>query len=223
MPDGKVNQARYRRAIRAVDQFGRNWTYPIEKSTGGACGNVVPIGGWSDPLATPQKYLNTKGQMGSLRVDFQKWIDDLTKAQKEWKNNLLSIGRLLYKKASGPTEVAEWPTDEYLLSQAGPKPGEALLHCTKRVGEEIVRLVAVAEDGEPLETPVEVLQRAMSGDIELLGGEASGAKAPEEEAPEPADVSWPKFRQTLKKDGKTEEEISALWTAHKASKEKVEA
>jgi len=223
MPEGKVDQAAYRSAVKAVDQFGRNWAYSIEKATGGACSAIVPIGGWSDPLATPQKYLNAKGQLGKVKVEFTRWIDDLKRADREWMENLYDTGRQLYKRASGPEEIRDWPKDPYILREAGPKPGEALLHCTKRVGEEIVRLVKLREDGEPLETPIEILQRAMAGDLDLLGGSASGAKEPEAPTPEPTDVSWPKFRAEMIRQGKTEEETSVAWAVHKASKELVEA
>jgi len=224
MPDGKVDQQAYRTTVKAVDQFGRNWAYRIEKSTGGACSTIAPYGGWSDPLATPQKYLNTKGQLGKVKVELQQWVDDLKRADREWMENLYDIGRQLYQKATGPKEIKEWPQDHYLLRHAGEKPGEALLQCRKQVAKgEFVRLVKLDDDGEPLETPIEILQRAMSGDIELLGGEMSGAIPPEEDTPEPTDVSWPKFRAEAIRNGKTEEQASAAWAVHKASKELVEA
>ena len=223
MPD-KVDQASYREFVSAKDQFGRGWAYSIEKSTGGACSAIVPCGGWSDPLATPQKYLIAKARTGEVTVDFKRWVTDLKKADKEWMESLYSNGRLLYKKASGPKEIAEWPKDDYLVGQTGPKPGNALLHLVRREKIDgvrtITRLNRLGADGESLETPIEVLQRAIAGDIDLLGGEVSGATMP---VAGPTEVSWPKFKAEMSRQGKTDEEASVAWAVHKASKEKVEA
>jgi len=220
MPEGKVDQAAYRDFVRAKDQFGRGWAYSIEKMTGGACGAIVPYGGWSDPLATPQKYLNATARTGEVTVELERWVTDLKKANIEWKESLHSNGRLLYKKASGPKEIAEWETDEYLIGQTGPKPGEALLHLVRREnvnGEPVVtRLNILDDDGGSLETPVEVLQRAISGDIDLLGGEVSGATAP---VAEPTSVTWPKFKAEMNRQGKTDDEASVAWAVHKATME----
>jgi hypothetical protein len=220
MPDGKVNQAAYRDSVRAKDQFGRNWAYPIEKMTGSPCGAIVPVGGWSDPLATPQKYLTAKARTGEVVVEFKKWVADLKKADKEWIETLRSNGRQLYTKVGGPNEVKEWEDDPYLIGQTGPKPGEALLHITRREkvdGEWVVtRLNKLGEDGGCLETPAEVVERAMSGDIDLLGGVASGAEAP---VAEPTSVTWPKFKAEMNRQGKTDEEASVAWAVHKATME----
>ena len=200
-----ADQATYRRQQTVADQFGRKWTFPVENKTGHACGPVVPIG-WSDPLATPQKYIDTTSTLGHAKIKFEQWIKDLTDGEKEWEHRLFEIGRELYKKVT-PDEVKKFYTDPYLLGLAGPRPG-AHLH----------KLVKTDVDGEPLETPVDLLRRAMNGEVTLLlNNEAIEAGVMI--AGEPTEISWPEFLAEARKQGKTPEQASAAWQLLKAEKQ----
>ena len=201
MPDKKLDQAKYRRGTVGHDQFNRAWAQNIEISTGDPCGgNGIPFG-WVDPLDTPNVYIsvprdgNKLPMMGHVYVDFDRWIKDMESSYRDWKAFLFQIGQKLFKKTT-PAEVAEWEKDEYLLNEAGPKPGS--------------RLDQFCKDGE---TPVDVLKRARDGDAELLGIDEYV----------PHKMKYQEFVAQARRQGKTMKEVGAGWAIYKKDLEQVGA
>src|SRR6266404_5507258 len=63
-------QPDYRRNMVNTDRFGRKWLVTIELKTGDPTGLITPTS-WTDPLGTPQKYLQVpRDDPRSVRILF---------------------------------------------------------------------------------------------------------------------------------------------------------
>ncbi len=93
-----ANQMNQRRYARLEDQFGRWWGAQIEKSTGDPCAEVSPVGGWNDPLNTPNIYLRPPKHddgttiSGRIEVDFDRWMDSIRGSEDDW-NQSIQVGK----------------------------------------------------------------------------------------------------------------------------------
>ena len=191
--DYSADQAKQRRDVRLEDQFGRWWGTAIEKSTGDPCCEISPVGGWSDPLNTPNIYLRVPRHedgstiAGKIEIQFDRWITSIRSSTEDWLNTIDEAGRVSYKVTT-PEERALWPQDEYLKKIAGP---------------------------EPLPT-VETLMRARDGDRQLLGL----TKDVKTGTTHPADMTYMEFVVENREDefGKFRNmvTIGKLWQEHKA-------
>jgi hypothetical protein len=204
--DAQVDQSKYRRTQIARDQFGRPWAQIIEIATGDPCtGNGLPYE-WNDKLRTPNQFIRVPRDSGRrpipgrCHISFEEWIPQLEQDLKDWRRYLMQVGKFRYKKTT-PQEIKEWETDDYLLEDAGPKPGG---HLEQFLTEE-------ERDDQSIST-VLVLERAQAGDEFLLSlNEIEGLEAPTE-------ITWPMFMAEGKKAGKSLEELSVLWAIQKAEK-----
>lgn len=94
----KVESQRDQRVqITAEDQFGRVWSYAMEKETMDPTGQVSP-GNWTDPMNTPaEKYMMVppgkfgQKQLGTMSLDWRRWAADQDLALTDWKNGLFRI------------------------------------------------------------------------------------------------------------------------------------
>jgi len=209
MPEGTVDQARYRRNAIKHDQFGRAWATVIEIATGDPI-TVVPYGGWSDPLATPPTRLRVPRDAtgrpieGRIHVDFDGWIAEIKESYSDWRKFLYAVGKKIYKKAT-QDEVANWINDPNLLEEAGPKPGAYL--CTAAVD-----LIGADEDVDP----VDILKYAKAGEFPALLGLAEVSL----EKPT-TNMRWPQFRSWCASRGMGSDETSAAWAVYKTQGEEM--
>lgn len=203
--DKELNQAKYRRVQIARDQFGRPWAQIIEVETGDPCaGNGLPDG-WVDRIRTPNSMIRVPRDRsrrpipGRCHIDFDRWIVQLKSDLEDWRRYLYQVGKYRYKKTS-PEEVRKWETDDYLLEDAGPKPGH---HLDKFLTD---------SERESGITVVKVLERARDGDSFLLGLDLIPGLEP------PTEITWPVFMSRCTEQGKTREEASVLWAIQKAER-----
>ena len=122
-----ANQMNQRRYARLEDQFGRWWGAQIEKSTGDPCAEVSPVGGWNDPLNTPQRYLRPPQHedgttiSGKIEVDFDRWMDSIRGSEDDWNQTIQVAGKETYKITT-VAERRQWAEDPVLKAIAGPRP-----------------------------------------------------------------------------------------------------
>jgi hypothetical protein len=92
----RKSQQDYRRAAVLRDQHGRKWGTQVESETMEPCVAMTPFG-WSAPMAAlvpPQKYLGTNGtEFGVIAIDYDRWIIDLSDAEREYRDHLLQTAR----------------------------------------------------------------------------------------------------------------------------------
>jgi hypothetical protein len=146
MPKSQYDQ---RRDIVATDELGRPWLVATELKTGDPTGHIYPCRGeaewkgFSDEEIPPQQYLrvpkNKWGQTQSdrLEIDFDRWRDDVSKANDAWRRLFHQIGQKVYKNAFNP-EMHK--TDEYLLDLTGPKPSPSVEAIDKMIAARKAKL-----------------------------------------------------------------------------------
>lgn len=121
----RKSQQDYRRAAVLRDQHGRKWGTQIESETMEPCVAMTPFG-WSAPLAAlvpPQKYLLTSGtEFGVITVDYDRWIIDLSDAEREYRDHLLQTARQHFG-AAAMRAIDE--RDPKLKQLAGPPPSSS--------------------------------------------------------------------------------------------------
>jgi hypothetical protein len=111
-------QPDYRRNMVNTDRFGRKWLVTIELKTGDPTGLITPTN-WTDPLGTPQKYLQVpRDEPRTLRIQFTRWIEDLKRDHRDWTQQLHRIGQMLYDTQYDESK----PPTRRMLELIGPKP-----------------------------------------------------------------------------------------------------
>jgi hypothetical protein len=111
-------QPDYRRNMVNKDRFGRRWFVVIEIKTGDPCSAILPAG-WDDPLNTPQKYLQVpREDPRTVRVLYVRWIEDLRREHRDWKQQLDRVGQNLYGEQYKETE----PPTRRMLELVGARP-----------------------------------------------------------------------------------------------------
>ena len=185
----QMNQRRY---ARLQDQFGRWWGAQIEKSTGDPCSEVSPVGGWNDPLNTPNIYLRPPKHddgtsiSGRIEVDFDRWMDSIRGSEDDWNQSIQVAGKETYKITT-VEERRLWAEDPVLKAIAGPRPLPTL----------------------------ETLTQAKNGDRGLLGMRID----PETKSVIPADMTYKEFMVENRRDefgkARTMVEIGNLWERQK--------
>ena len=118
----RKSQQDYRRAAVLRDQHGRKWGTQIESETMEPCVAMTPVD-WSAPMAAlvpPQKYLRTNGtEFGVIEIDYDRWIIDLSDAEREYRDHLLQTARQHFG-AAAMRAIEE--RDPKLKQLAGPPP-----------------------------------------------------------------------------------------------------
>ena len=118
----RKSQQDYRRAAVLRDQHGRRWGTQVESETMEPCVAMTPFG-WSAPLPAmvpPQKYLITSGtEFGVIVIDYDRWIIDLSDAEREYRDHLLQTARQHFG-AAAMRAIDE--RDPKLKQLAGPPP-----------------------------------------------------------------------------------------------------
>jgi|SRR6267378_400356 len=90
-----------RRNYNVKDQWGRLWLVSIEKETGHPTGAIEAC--FTDPLATPQQYLEIDEEMPRLlNIRYDRWIADQNAAVRDWEARRDDIGRALYGERYNP-------------------------------------------------------------------------------------------------------------------------
>ena len=123
-------QAKMRRNVNPVDQFGRKWLTAYEVANGESTGGwMITWGALGDPLRTPGKYIDfTRDESGqtepkSCRVDFDRWIADVEQDERNWYYQLNQNAMHHYKRGSlTPEDAAKLDQDQFLMDLTGPKP-----------------------------------------------------------------------------------------------------
>lgn len=108
------------------DQHGRLWFANMDIQTGETVGRYEPAGPerkdgnraapWSAPWMPPQQYLLRKGNYKIL-IDYDTWIADQDRANREYRDALIRTGIKLHGQAFDP----ETPTVA-VLHEVGPAP-----------------------------------------------------------------------------------------------------
>lgn len=119
-------QADQRRDRVVRDQFNRKWLVAIEIATGEATGAITKVGGWKDPLKTPQHFLRlAKDQDGfstfSLEIQFTDWLAQQRDAETKWYDSLPEIALRIYKRLDR-NEGGLLEYDPLISREAGRKP-----------------------------------------------------------------------------------------------------
>lgn len=232
MPE--MNQAHWRRDRNIRDNFGRLWLVIFDSKPDGG-GSNMPTGqilaaGWSDPLATPQQYIQIPlGEFGEpdrnkIVVRYDLWITKQREAELEWKKALYQKGQQHYKSAFNPHTAEE---DDFLMSVqgVGPRPWP--------VSEAIVR--ALKGDKAMLGlAPLTKADRKLLGKetVEDLGLAAEPAYAEpnprlpdtpgafesdEKDDVEAVRLTYPEFVKQMKMQGITEpKEVAGHWHVFKS-------
>lgn len=110
--------------IDAVDQHGRPWGYEAERKTMHPTCQMFQCG-WTDPLNTPQKYIEVpvgKGgrpKYGELRINWDQWIADQREATRQRINTAYQLATDFYGNAVGQMDFMK---DPKVLREAGPPP-----------------------------------------------------------------------------------------------------
>lgn len=188
-----ADQMKQRRYARLEDQFGRWWGAQIEKSTGDPCSEVSPVGGWNDPLNTPNIYLRSPKHedgttiSGRIEVDFDRWMDSIRGSEEDWNQSIQVAGKETYKITT-VEERKLWAEDPVLKAIAGPRPLPTL----------------------------ETLMKARDGDRQLLGLD----RDVKTQTVHAADMSYTEFVTENRRDefdrARPMAEIGKLWKEHKA-------
>jgi hypothetical protein len=111
-------QPDYRRSMTNKDRFGRRWLVVIELKTGDPCVPPLPAG-WNDPLNTPPKYVMVpRDDPRTVRLLFQRWIEDLRREHRDYQAALHRAGNALYGEAYKESE----PPTRRMLEITGPRP-----------------------------------------------------------------------------------------------------
>jgi len=108
------------------DQHGRLWFANFDIQTGETVGRYEPAGPekrdgtraapWSAPWYPPQQYVLRKGNY-KIVIDYDAWIADQDRANREYRENLIRTGIRLHGQAFDP----EKPTLA-VLHEVGPAP-----------------------------------------------------------------------------------------------------
>jgi len=115
-----------RRSLNPRDQFGRLWATNIEIQTGDPTGGIFPAG-WTDPLATPTKFVGMvrtpEGQtdLGRVEIQFERWIQERHQDEEQWWEQLHHNAQTMYKRLDADM-VKNLDKDKFLLDLTGPKP-----------------------------------------------------------------------------------------------------
>jgi len=217
------------------DQFGRLWTYRVELSTLQLTGDIHSSG-WerSDPLGTPTKYFRLpdgyagRPDFSRIVVDFDRWIQDQTRALVDWVNWLWSVGQQLNPGAKSIYDIEK---DPRCLAHAGDKPWPSveILELAKAGSPELLGMKPMSAETEKLMCRISVstvLQESLarfSPDQQAQLQTLRDAVPAKEVGGEPATSyvdpatldTWPKFLAHHRASGKTIQEVSALWRGQK--------
>lgn len=135
------SQRDQRTQITAEDQFGRVWSYMMERETMDPCGQISP-GNWTDPLNTPaEKYMMVppgkfgQKQLGILSLDWRRWAKDQDAGLEVWRTGLYRIWKEV--KTGLPYTLAAAENDPDILFHAGAGPwpsGAAIRYAFSKFG-----------------------------------------------------------------------------------------
>jgi hypothetical protein len=209
-------QAQQRRDLILADQFNRKWLVCVEIGTGDPTGAITRVGGWLDPLQTPQQFLTvphddvTMGQWKVL-VDFPAWIEQQEHGEVEWYVELRKQEREAYKRLD-PSEVANAENDAYLRERTGPKPwpSSAVLKSAVSGDRQFLGFEPLDNDHRiALGMPIQEAQ-------EIAASAKAKVETPEAGIPAPPDnyqdfVSWAFRYQGVKDYGKA----AQMWREHR--------
>lgn len=115
-----------RRSLVLVDQFNRRWFVTVEIATGDPTGSITKVGGWKDPLKTPQQYVTVPHGdtlMGQWRVmiDFPNWIDQQEREETEWALRARRAYMAIYRKLDAD-DLPHLENDVMVRDAVGRKP-----------------------------------------------------------------------------------------------------
>jgi hypothetical protein len=96
----------------------------LDLTTGRPTGGII-ASGWTDPLRTPQRYIEVPQDeydqpiWGKCVINIAKWMTAIRNANTEWTKRLYEVGAFQYKNKFDPRSAH---MDGFLLDLAGPKP-----------------------------------------------------------------------------------------------------
>lgn len=100
-----LDQAARRENAILTDDYGREWDTTVDVISRGTCAPINPLS-FHDPLNTPQKYLRADTNRRRLHIDFDRWIDDLENAHRDYEQKLFDDAMMLFGEG-GPKAYEE--------------------------------------------------------------------------------------------------------------------
>jgi hypothetical protein len=143
-----------------TDQWKREYHAEVETITQHPCSPYVPVG-WQAPLDTPQNYFTylrgrrTRGASREdydLRIEYDKWIADWTKAGQAWDEEARKI---TIKLKGGDWNIREKGFPEEVLLSVGPRPGA------------MIDAVKAAKQGHPYVLGLRPFDPSKTKDVQL--------------------------------------------------------
>ena len=126
MPGQPITQQDQRDEYDLDDQFGRTWHVTVEKITGDSTGATNRVGGWDDPLRTPQQFIRMRkgarrNAVLSVEIAMQEWIEQQQREEEIWVRRMQEVAIGLYKKFN-PEDVPHLENDAMVRAATGRKP-----------------------------------------------------------------------------------------------------
>lgn len=126
-----------RRGFNAQDQWGRTWLVTIENATGDPCG-LTPC--FTDPLRTPYIYVKPEANASRLKVDYDRWIQELRQSRKDWERDFHEIGMALYGDAYNADQALKNPKTAHRQRTGYPPLDPVLVELARDGDKELLGL-----------------------------------------------------------------------------------
>ena len=210
------------------DQHGREWECVINVATKPRPGpqSLITPKGWTAPVIPPQMYLKFNPlNMFLLGIHYDAWIADWKEARREWESEIHVRAAEMSPIDAGAsligTDSDYQDASSHLLRSVGPKPAawepvlaakqgnKWVLGLTKTIDTRLQHFFPIATMPDPDFRDPDFSDVEEAADPDATGGKVVPVT--------PKKPDWGQFVKEHTKTGKSMQETSALWKAHKAA------